>query len=534
MLVGSTSVHGRSVVLRLELDRSFPRTLPSWYLEPWDACGFIPHVTPGAGLICFLDKEGLLLNRHEPLAIVIDSLALAKRVLEDGVAGVNAGDWLDELDWYWAILKPAVHGRSLVETDDVLRPIEIYGPNGTALWLVDDVEQLRGFPVDEPGDPVEGIYVPLEAGTALVPPLPGKRFWNGGQFHHLVTENLSKENRRRLHRLLAPIDKPTFVVALGVPRPSGGWNLVGIQFDTAGGRHPLTNAGAGTVGHPVDLTRLDRSFLLERGGASTHLLNAKVLVIGCGAVGGHVAFALARGGVRHLTLVDPDVLGYENVFRHILGLRYCGQPKSRALKSAIAESVPYVNVEAIEKPVEVAVEEGQLELTTFDLIISATGDPTGELALNERLLRNHADLRCIYTWLEPLGLGGHSVLVNGHGVDGCLECLYTAVADGSFGENRASFAGAGQHFGKAMLGCGGQFTPYGYVDASRTGEATARMAIAVLKREEELTQVVSWKGSASDFEAAGFRTSDRFGLSQAELDLARYEIKSQACRVCHV
>src|SRR6266511_339654 len=85
-LEGEVDIEGREVTLSLFLGPSFPLALPTFFLEPWDALGFIPHVTP-RGFVCFLDREGLVLDRRRPEQIVADAFERAVRLLAAGVRG---------------------------------------------------------------------------------------------------------------------------------------------------------------------------------------------------------------------------------------------------------------------------------------------------------------------------------------------------------------------------------------------------------------------------------------------------------------
>ena len=48
------------------------------------------------------------------------------------------------------------------------------------------------------------------------------------------------------------------------------------------------------------------------------LAAARVLLVGCGALGGTVAEQLVRGGVGHLRLVDRDLVEWTNLQRQVL------------------------------------------------------------------------------------------------------------------------------------------------------------------------------------------------------------------------
>ncbi len=260
----------------------------------------------------------------------------------------------------------------------------------------------------------------------------------------------------------------------------------------------------------------------------------RVLLVGCGAVGGHLAFQLARAGVLNLTLVDHDTLIPENSFRHVLGRRYWNRRKVEALKEEIESELPYVQIAAVPNTIEKALEDGSIKLANYDLLVLAVGNPTVELEINERVhaLRNGPAV--VFTWLEPLGIGGHALLAGNAPDGGCFECLYTSsLGNVQFLENRAAFAAPGQSFGRALSGCGSLFTPYGAMDAAKTATIAARLAVDALTGKELGNPFLSWKGDATDFVAEGFRLSPRFSATEEDLRRHRYGYKSAQCRVCN-
>jgi len=69
-----------------------------------------------------------------------------------------------------------------------------------------------------------------------------------------------------------------------------------------------------------------------RAGVSDHGIGEKkVAVVGCGAVGSHVANLLFRAGVCHITLIDPEKLRPGNVIRHFADDRFVGMSKPLAV-----------------------------------------------------------------------------------------------------------------------------------------------------------------------------------------------------------
>ncbi len=66
--------------------------------------------------------------------------------------------------------------------------------------------------------------------------------------------------------------------------------------------------------------RLMRTKLLLGDEGVAKLQRARVMVIGCGAVGSYAVEALARAGIGHLKLVDPDAVSLSNINRQLFAL----------------------------------------------------------------------------------------------------------------------------------------------------------------------------------------------------------------------
>lgn len=85
----------------------------------------------------------------------------------------------------------------------------------------------------------------------------------------------------------------------------------------------------------------------------------------------------------------------------------------------------------------------------------------------------------LFTWLEPLDLGGHSVLTWTQG-DGCLDCLYRDDEGESSLLSRIAFLAPNQPVSKTITGCGGNFVPYGALQSRRTALMAAEHILSAL------------------------------------------------------
>ena len=79
------------------------------------------------------------------------------------------------------------------------------------------------------------------------------------------------------------------------------------------------------------------------------LSEKRVLVIGCGGLGGYVIECLARIGVGHLRVVDGDVFEESNLNRQLLSSTMnLGRPKILAAQQRVMAVNPLVEVEAFQ------------------------------------------------------------------------------------------------------------------------------------------------------------------------------------------
>lgn len=84
--------------------------------------------------------------------------------------------------------------------------------------------------------------------------------------------------------------------------------------------------------------------LQARGRLLRSLRDAKVILIGCGALGSIVAELLVRGGLREILFIDPQILEAGNLVRHTLAGQDIGKWKAEALAKRLSSSAPFTNI----------------------------------------------------------------------------------------------------------------------------------------------------------------------------------------------
>ena len=104
----------------------------------------------------------------------------------------------------------------------------------------------------------------------------------------------------------------------------------------------------------TDQQRYSRQTILPKFGpdAQKKLLNAKVLVIGCGGLGGPVLSYLAAAGVGTIGLVEFDIVSLSNLHRQVIfKTEDVGKPKIGVAGDLISKLNP--NVKGILFPSEI-------------------------------------------------------------------------------------------------------------------------------------------------------------------------------------
>ena len=306
-------------------------------------------------------------------------------------------------------------------------------------------------------------------------------------------------------------------------RTSEGSSLVGLHYEHVRDGHPLCGGHTSAPVRLVACDRRDATFIRMRGGASDGLEGRRVAVIGCGALGGHVTVQLASMGIGSIDLVDPERLKSENVFRHVLGMSALDQPKAAALCAHISKTFPYIKVRAVTETAERAQEQRQLDWANYDAVIVTIGDVTGSRRLNAQLAASRTPT--VFTWIEPLGIGGHALASRFQAGAGCYDCLFIDADGDECLTSTRDFAAANQVFARDLTGCASGFTPYAQLDAIRTAELATRLTVKAIQGPFA-GRLESWRGDPAAF-LSHYRLSDRWNLPPDQEPLAHSK-----CRVC--
>ncbi|MBO4851682.1 MAG: tRNA threonylcarbamoyladenosine dehydratase [Prevotella sp.] len=105
--------------------------------------------------------------------------------------------------------------------------------------------------------------------------------------------------------------------------------------------------------------------------AMQHLAEKRVIVFGVGGVGSWCAEGLVRSGIKHLTIVDADVVCASNINRQLMATTLTlGRPKVEVLRERLLTINPFAEIHAMKKVFnESTVEE--FGIGDYDYVVDA-------------------------------------------------------------------------------------------------------------------------------------------------------------------
>ena len=170
------------------------------------------------------------------------------------------------------------------------------------------------------------------------------------------------------------------------------------------------------------MTRFHRQVIFEPFGeqGQERLATSRVLICGCGALGGSVAAILTRAGVGFLQLWDDDIVTLDNLHRQFLFSESDAESQTPKVIAA-ARALHAANRSVIIEPVclRLTADNGHDSVADVDLLIDGTDNFPSRFLLNDLALH----------FGKPLVSGGVNgmsgqVLTVLPGQSPCLSCVF--------------------------------------------------------------------------------------------------------------
>ncbi|MVX64387.1 hypothetical protein GKZ28_11865 [Clostridium chromiireducens] len=507
------------------------KNLVSFYVREYKRIKYIPHMHR-FGELCLFDKEGVLINANL-IGIIKECLERIKKILFEGINDINKVDFIKEFDSYWSILAGRNVIKSTIKLDDNIKVIkykelqkQLKNEKEALNFVVSDNESnlriyMNNMPIKN------GIYIPIVSEEYIYPPDWREKFDINYINNIINNKNISLND---IIKLTKQCGKDLFLL-INIKQPDGINSLIAILIKDFKESLICLNNNVKFInvkGTPMGVIREDRDYLTNRGGANDKICDKKVLVIGCGSIGGYLISELIKAGISNICMVDNDILSSNNIYRHLLGMEYVGDYKTTAIINYMTKNLPYVTLTSCESEIEDAINDKDINIEDYDLVISATGNHNVNRWLNHYIYSNRIDTPVIYLWNEVLGIGSHAVYINRKN-KGCFECIIGEDDVGIY--DKTSYCKRGQLFAKQYRGCTSTFLPYGSIHSLKTVAMGVEIVLKFFIEGITNNYVMSIKGDDTLFKKEGFEVSEKYNNQAQTVDVI-YGEKFSNSRCC--
>jgi sulfur-carrier protein adenylyltransferase/sulfurtransferase len=162
---------------------------------------------------------------------------------------------------------------------------------------------------------------------------------------------------------------------------------------------------------PIKVLRIDPTWALTRDYATAAFSSRqkrRVVVLGTGSLGSPIVDVLARAGVGRIDIIDSQVLGPENVSRHLLGMSSLLKGKAAAMTARIKKEIPGVEVNGYAGDARSWCAEN-CRPSKYDLVIDLTAESSVRIFLAQMRETLFGDIPIIHAWVEPYCAAIHVV-----------------------------------------------------------------------------------------------------------------------------
>lgn len=392
-----------------------------------------PHIDSSGG-ICYLSRQSIALNIFDPVGQMLGCLNRAEKVLGQLLRKELVDDLAEEFFAYWGNDTYHCYFDFRVGRHQKLQAVVDlkYISDLIVVFVTDDVERTfaksktLGYQVGRAVHLVERIFTKVE-------PRPLQQNWPPATLGDLVqwqSVQDSRTARKIVERVVQAVERNADFLTVMIESPKFFYaffvclRLEGDSPTKAELRKKSVLYSSSVI--PLRGWRIDESYIIRRNvpGMKT-LEHKKIVVVGCGTIGGYLAEMLVKAGAGagegELVLVDSDVLTAANLGRHRLGFHAISHNKANALRDELNRSMPDARIRSL--PIDVR----KANLAKTDLIVDATGEQT----VSDYLAARHTETTQLNVWIEGPGVAVRA-LIRRNAHEACIQCLTQLARQGAF------------------------------------------------------------------------------------------------------
>ncbi len=333
---------------------------------------FIPHVDIENGKICLADLDSILID-YNFSGLFNQCIDITKKILKDGLEKTNKQDFIKEFSSYIEI-GPNTQFAKLCPSQNSSILYYSYTKKQDFLIAAEKHEDIQFWA--SLGTVYKAAYFNFTSKISIYPPDLRKKIESS--FINQIFEQIPQRTLSLILKQLKGKYTIFFDFKNPLPESTEVVNVCFgiiispdcIQYDC---NKFVCKPNSNIT--PIHVSNIGKDFLMTRTHFQNSLLsNFNVLIIGCGSIGGYLADLLVKAGCEKLTLIDPDILKENNIFRHLLGATFVDFFKVEALSVYLRKSIPQINITPVKSTIEKAIQDKKIDIKNYDYIFSVTGN----------------------------------------------------------------------------------------------------------------------------------------------------------------
>lgn len=387
-----------------------------------------PHIGSN-GSLCYASKGSIALDIFRPASQILACLDRATEVLDQILRDERVQDLADEFFVYWSSSDFGLTDLKSNQSQFIRAGI-LTRENGkeTSCFVLSDSPELTTQKLTAMGYGANS----LPCGACVIStraeprPLLNSNVWPPKTVSELLAwqrqldRNCASKLLKKLERIVAEGHKSAIVLFVS---PTSQY-AAGISFPKAvtfRGKHKHVQEAIFCSEVKTLMTmRIDDHYVVERNQPGREsLMGKRILLIGCGTIGGYLAELLIKSGAGigngEFVLVDTDYISSGNIGRHRLGFNNMFKNKAEALAKELVRALPTANI------VGQDVDAREMNLESFDIVINASGEQALADLLSVKTNRN-TFTPILHCWIEGSGIAVRSMLQDSQ-KSACYRCL---------------------------------------------------------------------------------------------------------------
>ena len=510
-----------TIKLYLIFTPEFPLSFPIVLLAEADYNRYkhIPHVQTDR-LICTFGNKTFP-NPSYPDKVVEEVVKRAKRIIEEGIQGVNFKDFEDEFVAYWngeyspkdKVLDNLVLLAEKPLNQDV-RLIVLNKPYNSISYVVhsgEDIAERFILRLEEKKIRFKEVEV-LFAGKIPLQETPPFSLTNQEALN-LLEKSLSLQNQdyikfinSRVYPKLVLFQKELYGEVKYF-----GWFHNAVKLNRNGFRKgALTNlkvmktfAGGKLVTRVNPQTYSPHRLVIRSAGIEESQKPSTFCISGLGSIGSNLLHFLNQGPKVEFRLVDPEKLELENLGRHLLGLNYLNWYKTKGIRDYLLAQSPIQKVTTKELSILTLLEKEPDFINGADFLFVVIGEANIESWIAKQLKLGKIKVPVIFLWVEPYLLGGHCLYLNPNNAN--YESYFE---DGIFKFNVIDNSETSNPILLAKeAGCQTNYTPYSNGSIQLFLGGIGVKLLKIITEAPQCSRALSWMGDSRVAEELGIKLS---------------------------